>query len=145
MEDIQDKRLEKVTVFMLILSGLFILFSNIIIRLFGVPINSMLVELLFGATSGIFYVRVPFFYRFEILRNELTIYVFALIDFACAFYIYRGKRVFRWLAFIRSLYTSLNGFLIIISYFYIITGYIFYIYYGVIITLLILSRKTPKE
>ncbi len=149
-EDMQNEKLLKKTVFLLMISGLFILFSNIIIRFFGVPRNSILVELLFGATSGIFYVRVPFFYRFGILRNELTIYGFALIDFVCAYYIYKGKRIFRWIAFIRSLYTSVNGLLIIIFYFYILTGYIFYIYYGAIVTLLVLSRKAsipniPKE
>jgi hypothetical protein len=145
-KDMQNDKLAKIMVFLLIISGLFILFFNLIFQFSNISVYSknIIREYLLGTTSGATLTKLPFFSQFRILKNSLIIYVFALIDLSCAFCLYKGKNIFRWIAFFRSLYTSVNGLICIVS-FYVFVGYIGYIYYGAIVTLLILSTGESKE
>jgi hypothetical protein len=142
----KSKLLRTVSILLLI-SGLFIL-AFIILFLFQSTYALLLSNSAINVTIGLLG-------SFYIFMAELTYFPFivilisfVLIDLLCAFYVYKGKKVFWWIAAVRSLITSLNIIVMTVlafkgfGSFSIFQKLVCFIYYGVIFILLIMSRKT---
>jgi len=140
--DTKSKLLKAVSILLLI-SGLFILFLVI-----AVFFNWEILEIFLPwfEVTGFFLsaFALPEVGRTGLIFPVLCI-VLAFIDLLCAFYVYKGNRVFRSIAVVRSFLTSLSGIgLIYLAYnskLSIIEGLFYLIYYGVIFIFLELSRR----
>jgi hypothetical protein len=83
--------------------------------------------------------------------------IVAFIDLLCSYFVYKGNKIFRWIAAIRSSLTALVGAIYVflaftggrIGYMSFIEataeGFFYFIYYGVIFILLVLSRKASNS
>jgi hypothetical protein len=148
-------KLQRTSSILILVGGLFILFLAILIF----P-NSEVLEFFipwFEATGA-------FMSSFAFPGMGLTGWLFtlffimvALIDFFCSYFVYRGNKIFRWIAAIRSSLTALVGATYVflafaggrIGYMSFIEataeGFFYFIYYGVIFILLVLSRKASNS
>lgn len=152
--DTKSKLLKAVSVLLLV-SGLFILFLVI-----AVFFNWEILEFFlpwFEATGT--FISSYAFPGIGWIGWIFTLFfiIIAFIDLLCSNYIYRGNKIFWWVATIRSLFTTLTGvgmvFLSLrgsrIDYMSfieaIVEGLIYFIYYGAIFILLILSREVSKK
>ncbi|TES90666.1 MAG: hypothetical protein E3J87_09555 [Candidatus Cloacimonadota bacterium] len=152
---IQRKFLKTASI-LLFISGISILFLVIITFLHCKNLLQYLDNLEFIIITG----PLEMFYLYEAALKYRIVFPlifagFGLIDFVCSIYVFKGNNVFRWIAYVRSFVTSLIGATLILWAFVdfnisIMEGIVYFIYYGLIFILLILSRKDlastmPKE
>ncbi|MCK4233183.1 hypothetical protein KAX75_02055 [candidate division WOR-3 bacterium] len=141
------RKLLKAASILFFISGIFLLFLVISTLSHCTSLLYSLCEPGLNATIGL----LEMFYLYEAaLKYRIVIPLFfagfALIDLLCSVYVLKGNKIFRWTAYVRSLFASFIGIYLIFDAFTnisisIIEGIVYLIYYGIIFILLIFSRK----